>query len=220
MEIASYGPSKPKQVLVNPDGRFLYVVQNDKNIVGYTINTSGILTQLVPFTTENLFPSHAAIDPLGQYLYVTGSNTQNDPLYGIMVFTVDEDGALSEVDGSLLMTECFVKAITVDPTGQFVYVGQTLGEERILAFQLERLTGLLTSIGEHASGSTPEDLVTDPTGRFLYVATEAAPNGILGFEIGNDGTLIELAGSPFVGRALSITTLERSPFRSTCSSRN
>jgi 6-phosphogluconolactonase len=65
-------------------------------------------------------------------------------------------------------------AITIDPTGQFVYVTNR-GDDQVAAFSINNtdpnvMTGKLTLIGTAPTASLPSAVTVSPSGKFAYVA--------------------------------------------------
>lgn len=74
----------PKSMTINPAGTIAYVLNENNEILTYTINSSGVL-QLLPNTSirtgEGAFGF--TIDPKGEYGYVTGFGDINMTIYSI-----------------------------------------------------------------------------------------------------------------------------------------
>src|SRR5260370_29300184 len=90
------------------------------------------------------------------------------------------------------------QALTVDPSGRFLYVSandSTNAGTGVFGFTINQSSGLLTAIsGGTKLGLGGGLLTTDPTGRFLFVQG----NGIYVYNINPaDGTLNSVSGSPF-----------------------
>src|SRR5260370_33148178 len=80
-------------------------------------------------------------------------------------------GALTPVAGSPFETGTSPQSVTVDPTGQFVYVANT-GSNNVSAYSINGTTGALTPVpgSPFPGGSAPVWVAVDPTGQFAYVA--------------------------------------------------
>ena len=76
------GGKNPVTIVATPNNKFLYVVhRDDSSVVLFAIGTDG---KIYPQTTYNVtgsFPTAAAVDPAGKFLYVTFTY-QNCPLTG------------------------------------------------------------------------------------------------------------------------------------------
>ena len=170
----------PNSVAVDPSGRFAYAANvGSNNVSAYTINSStGALTEISgsPFPAGS-GPDAVAVDPSGRFVYVTNGRSMN-----ISAFTINAStGALTAISGSPFAaggakTEPI--SVTVDPSGQFVYVTSTStvgGSGNISASTINASTGALTAVtgSPFATGvNYPGSLAVDPSGRFAYVGNE------------------------------------------------
>jgi DNA-binding beta-propeller fold protein YncE len=62
-----------------------------------------------------------------------------------------------------------VAAVTVDPTGRYVYTANHA--RTVSAYMVDGGNGALTPIATYATGECPESITVDPSGKFVYVAT-------------------------------------------------
>lgn len=100
-------------------GGFVYTANGASNTVsGFSYDGSGNLTALSgsPFYPKNTTPQGIAIDPQGQYLYVTNRGDNN-----VTTFSIDPSTGNLTLMGTVLTGQGPI-AVTVDPSGQFVYV--------------------------------------------------------------------------------------------------
>jgi 6-phosphogluconolactonase (cycloisomerase 2 family) len=113
-------------------------------------------------------------------------------------------GALTPVTGSPFGGNISPFYGASDPAGKFLYaVDQFNG--RIYGFSIDQTTGALT--GVEGSPFTPRASeavmpIVDPTGSFLYVTNldtcgDDCKGAVSAFKIAPDGSLIEMAGSPY-----------------------
>jgi 6-phosphogluconolactonase (cycloisomerase 2 family) len=128
--------SGPQGVAVSPlggaSGGFVYTAgSNELYVRGFSYDATGNLTQLStsPYNTFGAKPEGIAIDPQGKYLYVTNYGDDNVSSYSIDPST----GALTLVAGSPFATGNKNGVpnpgpinVTVDPSGQYVYVANYL----------------------------------------------------------------------------------------------
>jgi 6-phosphogluconolactonase (cycloisomerase 2 family) len=211
----------PGSVTVDPTGRFVYVANSYPNHVStvsaYTVDgTSGALTLIPgsPFTANS--PNSVTVDPTGQFVYIASFISNS-----VSAYTIDgTTGALTPVPGSRCLTSdlsnCFPAgsgphSVTVDPTGQFVYVAnQGNGVPSVLsavsAYAINATTGALTAIPGSPcfstgpsncfpAGPAPWSVAVDPTGQFVYVAN--AGGSVSAYTIdGITGALAPVPGSP------------------------
>jgi 6-phosphogluconolactonase (cycloisomerase 2 family) len=88
--------------------------------------------------------------------------------------------------------------VTVDPTGQFVYVANRFSGN-VSAYGIVSATGQLLEIdgSPYPAGAQPVSVTVEPTGQFAYV-TNLFSNDISAYSIdGITGGLTQIAGSPF-----------------------
>jgi 6-phosphogluconolactonase (cycloisomerase 2 family) len=91
-------------------------------------------------------------------------------------------------------------AITVDPTGQFVYVvNSTAGTGNISAYSINTTTGALTSLGAAVTAAVnPQSISVDASGKYAYVANydgfgAASTAFVSQYSIGSTGALTPMA---------------------------
>ncbi len=145
---------------MDESSRYLYVVNfASRNISAFIIETSGALTPITgsPFgNANNLLLETLAIDPLGRYLYTSGSGS-------VTGYAIDSTtGALIQLAGLQIVIAGFQpNQMTVDHSGQFLYVtGKTTAEVRVLS--IDAASGALTEIADSpfAAGTSPGFIVT------------------------------------------------------------
>ena len=132
-------------IVFNPSGDFLFnagAALNAFSIDGASGNLS--LVAGSPFSLDvgsDSYASNLAMDPQGEYLYVTNAfSTQHVSGFAINQTT----GALEEVPGSPITTS-FPFSAAVDPSGHFVYVGNDdVGQTSV--YSLDRSSGQLSEI--------------------------------------------------------------------------
>ena len=183
----SYPQSDAEEMVVDPLGRFAYVANLVSNASGpssismFTINpTTGVLTPATPSTVPTgWFPQEIAIDPKGRFVYTANSDDAT-----VSMFTVNQTtGVLSPtkpasistvVPNQLLADPGFV---TVDPTGRFAYVTESLSEgAAVLMFTIDQTSGVLTPTSPATvyTGGTPFRVRVAPNGKFAYVVDNLA----------------------------------------------
>lgn len=153
-------------IIVDPTGRFTYVVNSQNNTVSiYSIESTGVLNLESTVMTGHL-PARMAIDPTGMYAYVTNSSDNSISMYLIESST----GLLIPLTPSATATGNSPRGITIDPTGRYVYV-TNLGSNSVSMYKLNSTTGLLTPLTPATSAvvSQPWGIIVDPTGQYAYV---------------------------------------------------
>jgi 6-phosphogluconolactonase len=134
-------------IAIHPSGKFLYVAsQQSSSVVAFNVDPkSGTLTPVPgsPFAVINGANtgdiSDVAVDPSGNYLYVTDYSTST-----IDAFAIDRNsGRLSAINGSPFPTGHAPVWVAIDPLGHFVYVSNDLG---ISAYAIDSANGALTPV--------------------------------------------------------------------------
>jgi 6-phosphogluconolactonase len=167
--------SNPIQLLIDPTGTFLFALSGNgaSSQVGmYAINRSsaagvlGGLTAVGSPATGGTDDTSMALTQNGPSLYVLSDSS-------IYIFNVSAAG-LGAVTGSpfknLLGTSQLSRQLTVDPTGDFLYVtGQN--PDALYGFSIGG-SGALTALSpaSYPTGSFPDQVNVDPSGNFVYVA--------------------------------------------------
>ncbi|TGM53747.1 lactonase [Leptospira vanthielii] len=85
-----------------------------------------------------------------------------------------------------------------DPWNRFVYVANSgTGQGTISAYSIQAIKGTLTPVSgsPFVSGFSPIGLSIDPSGKYLYSSNTEGGN-ISGYTIGEDGSLLPMAGFP------------------------
>jgi DNA-binding beta-propeller fold protein YncE len=196
-------------VTVEPTGQFAYVANwHSNNVSAYVIDRgTGALTPVdgSPFPA-GLFPQSVTVDPTGQFVYVANCESPCERTPGdVSAYRIDGDsGALMPVDGSPFPSGTAPQQVTVDPTGQFVYVTDCgspcrVGAGNVSVYTIDRATGALAPVdgSPFPAGTDPRSVTVDPTGRFAYVANSTSLD-VSAYTIdGDTGGLTPVDGSPF-----------------------
>ena len=136
------GPD-PVSVVVDPSGKFAYVVNENFGSTGsvsmYAINaTTGALASIGTIAAGT-DPVSVAVDPSGKFAYVTNFDSNDVSMYTIDATT----GALTSI-GTIAAGTAPV-SVAVDPSGKFAYVTNS-GSNDVSMYSLGA-TGSLTLIG-------------------------------------------------------------------------
>jgi 6-phosphogluconolactonase len=171
----SYSATQIPTTLMDPLGKFLYVLDTNNGIYVYKINaTSGALTEVAgsPFATGGQAVSLAAY-PGGKFLVVTNYNDRNMAVLILNRTT----GVLAFASGSPFTTSGYPNSLAIDPVGaHFVFVGYGSGDANVSVFRLNTTTGVLAEVSGSpfaTYGSYGSDFLTvNPSGHYLYTRTE------------------------------------------------
>lgn len=200
--LTSAGTS-PTLLAMDSAGSFLYVSNSGSfDISVYSIHSStGQLTP-VPQTSGATAPiglqaMNLALTPSGNFLYVTGEESQGQSTGGVIeAFPLNQGVLGSPVAGSPFLTGNIPLGLTVDSAGAHLYTANKQ-DNSISPFTINSdgsLTPLGSAIGQTFVG--PVSLLIDKSGKFLYVANQGSSN-VAAYGIGSNGSLSLLTGSPF-----------------------
>jgi len=196
--------SSPSEILFTHSGKFVYVSNPSLGMVTGFSFSNGVLS---PVPNSPVFSGLGAIglavDSSDRYLYVANPSASNPlvPTEGnISGFSIDPtSGKLTAILGSPFTATNGIgpSAITVDPSGRFVYAFATGSSSSIWCFTINPTNGQLVAV----TGS-PFSLVSgglfaliDPSGNYLYTGDQ---NGIDGYTYNpSTGVPTAIAGSPF-----------------------
>ena len=217
--------TNPLLSIPSPNNRMLYTVSGsqDNKVEVWSIGTDGKLYAQATPSLTGTYPTGAAIDSTGTFLYVsyqrqtTISPTASGP-GGLTYFPVNNDGSLgTAVDVPVGAPSGTAPNIIPYPVGVTVTVPVSTNNNAVYVYVAEQLSpqanttgatsgvvmgyvrnanGSLTSIGSYTAGVNPSAIISDPTGRFVYV-TDKTSNQVIGYEIMANGALLPLVGSPY-----------------------
>jgi len=178
----------PLNVTLDPAGQHAYVVNFIGSVSAFSIGADGALTLLGTVTLgsgDNNGPRALVIEPTGHYAYVASTNRGPPPVSAsVSTFSIGADGTLTLL--ATLSNGTSDDSITVDPTGHYVYVGQS-DDDTVSAFSIGA-NGVLTLIGTLASQGEPSNVVVDRTGHFVFV-TSLVADTVSTYSIGPSGAL-------------------------------
>ena len=201
----------PIASIPSPTGKFLYVIGGSQNAAVEVMNI-GSDGKLYGVSSNNYttgtYPTAAAIDSTGTFLYVTykyqmGYGPNSPGPGGLSIFPIKADGTLGTAVNQNLGNNPVGVTVTVPVSSQnnavFVYAvdQETAPNAKLLEFKLSVNGGTpsLTSLGSISAGVTPSAIISDPTGRFVYVSDKTA-NQIYGYTILGSG-LQTIPTSPY-----------------------
>ena len=189
-----------EQTVLHPSGLYMYAItEAGANSDVYVFNlTAGVPgTPSGPQLAGSGSSNYGAVDPYGQFLYVTDSGT--NAVYG---FTISPtDGSLTAMAGSPFTGAAYnlnsPQYVTVDPSGQYAFVVNQ-GNNTVSAYSITPTTGVLTVLAGTptiATGSTPQYATLDPTGKYFYVAN-TGDNTVSAYTV-TAGVLAQIGASNF-----------------------
>jgi 6-phosphogluconolactonase (cycloisomerase 2 family) len=186
----AYPQDNSEKMVVDPLGRFAYVANLVSNasdlstISMYTIDsTTGVFTPTTPATVPTgWFPQDIAIDPLGRFVYTANTDDSSVSMFTINqstgVLTPTMPASVSTlIPGQILSMPSF---LTVDPTGNFLYLTASLSDgSAVFMYAINQTTGLLapTSPATVLTGGIPFQVTVAPSGKFAYVVDNLSGQG-------------------------------------------
>lgn len=198
--------TNPSEILFTHSGKFVYVSNPAIGMVTGFSFSNGVLSP-VP---NSPVPSEAgafglAVDAGDNFLYVANPSASNPlvPTVGnISGFNIiSGTGELKKILGSPFTAANGTgpTAVTVDPSGRFVYATTTGSSFSIWCFAINSQTGQLTAATNSPFSLTAGGLfaLVDPSGNYFYIGSQAG-NGIAGYTYNpSTGAPTAIAGSPF-----------------------
>jgi 6-phosphogluconolactonase (cycloisomerase 2 family)/uncharacterized caspase-like protein len=188
--------TRPRGIVVDPKGRFLYVTNSGSDSVSaFTIDPrNGALKTNGSPSAAGASPEGISVDPTGSFLYVANESSANISAYAINSIT----GAISKVVGSPFPAGASPHGVATDPTGKFLYVANS-GSANVSVYDIHQGTGALTEVrgSPFPAGMAPLGIAVDRTGEFVYVANKGSAN-VSAYSIdASTGVLSQIPGSPF-----------------------
>lgn len=186
-------------ISVTPDGGRLYTCSTN-GFYGFSVGADGSLTGLAgfPLTGAEYRCAALAITPDGHYLIATDNSTEK-----ITSYAIGADGSLTRAAPWTLTGGINPEELAMAPNGRTAYaqnVGSGVIPGTISAFSIGA-DGALTHVGTDVTTSpaatfTPATAVS-PDGRHVVSFAKSTGNNLRVFSTGADGSLAEVAGSPF-----------------------
>lgn len=171
--------SVPRPVAADRSGRFLYVIDPDKNGVrAFTIDsTTGAIAPVSTLAFDTgTSPQDLSIDPSGRFLYVDSDSPPE-----VTAFAIDQNtGALRSVPGSPFVTPELPFMMTA--TNCCVYMSSTDQPGGVLGYRTDASSGALTSIkgSPFAAGQSTVSVAADVTGNHI-IAVNDTQNAVMSF---------------------------------------
>lgn len=185
-------------MVLDPNGNFLYVIDNlDSEVGAFAINADGSLTAVGPPYSLSAPPMSAAIDQGSRFLFVASDNL-------IFTFAIGSSGALTPAAGSPVTVRAPIDnpdkgaigvGVAVDPSARFLFAPDSQSTNVWVysigaGGSLSQVSGSPFNAGQGGGVA-----VVDPSGRFLY-DVGGGPQ-VAALAIHSDGSLTPVAGSPF-----------------------
>jgi len=166
--------SSPSFLTLHPNGRFLYAVGEDANIVdSFAIDPkTGKLTFLNEVSSHGEGPCHLALDATGRWLAVAN--------YGggsMALLPVKADGRLGDAKVVERHEKSHAHHVLFSPDNRFLLLAD-LGLDRIFVYRFDAAKGSIAPndppLAEVPAGSGVRHLALHPNGKILYAINEKA----------------------------------------------
>lgn len=192
----------PVRVVIDPGGKYAYVVNSGNGVSQYTIDGTGHFVPDAPATVPAFdqpldigLTQGAALVRTPRSLYV-GNFTSND----VSAYTIGSGGALTQVACTAGCSSAVpadfaagtgAHAVAVTPGGRYAYVAN-FWDGTVSQFSVAA-DGSLTarSTPTVLAGNYPMTISIDPGGWYAYVVNESSSD-ISAYAIGVDGTLTQV----------------------------
>ena len=138
-----------------------------------------------------------AFDSVHKVLFVSNQNANTVSAFAVNTGT----GQLSAVPGSPFATGARPTGIAIDPAGKFVFVANQSANS-ISVFNISANGSLAPVAGSPFTASNPYGLAMNAAGTILFAnnfpdSSISDLNTVSAFQIGTNGALVPIAGSPF-----------------------
>lgn len=187
-------PGVPNDVTVDPSGGFVYITFQGTpghEIAGFSRDpNTGLLSALGPpfANAGGDSPQGIRVTPNGDFVVVANQATSNVSVLSLAI----SSGVLNNVAGSPFATDNSPGPVAIDPSGKFVFVGNT---DSLSAYTIST-GGALTPVAGTPVPVGPTSVAVDPLDKFVYVAN--IPHEVSGFTLSSStGSLTPITGSPF-----------------------
>jgi 6-phosphogluconolactonase len=203
--------AQPTSMAITPGNTFLYVGYA-AGILGYSVGTNGVLTQLnsgQPLSTDQTTPVSMQVDSTGTLL-LAASEDLSTTLPEIGVYTIDTStGGLTAVTNSPLMLAKSGNGVTdgalpntpnqlyITPNNSLVYLTLGSGGTEVLTFAAANaaLNDTGTFLDLKTTGTGQIGVISNSASTVLYISEIGT--GVRALSIGSNGALSEISGSPF-----------------------
>ncbi len=188
-EISHVHVSNPSFVVVSPDEKYVYAVNEDAkeghggDITAYSFDKEkGALNLLNQQPTGGDHPCYVDIDKTGKWVFAANYSSGS-----LSVFPVNADGSLGAASTHIAHTgsgankerqeKPHVHCTFVSPDNKWLYVPD-LGTDKVMIYAFDAATGKLTPgsqpFAKSQPGAGPRHISFHPNGKFVYVIEELA----------------------------------------------
>lgn len=175
-----FGPSNAHQVIFSPDGKFLMATNlGTDRVFTYTYNPTGekeALTYADQIGVKRASgPRHLTFSRNGKFLYLLQELDA-----GITVFSVGNDGKLTNIQETTLVTDNTKKNgaadIHLSPDGKYMYATNRGEANTISCFKVKK-DGKVRFVEQYSTfGNGPRNFSISEDGKFLFTGNQKSNN--------------------------------------------
>jgi 6-phosphogluconolactonase (cycloisomerase 2 family) len=189
-----------------PNGRFGYAVDPVSNGSGQLVTFSrdpatGLLTQIGSINLGGA-ASNVAMDPLGQYLYVSTIYIGNGPAEAFGYAIDATTGSLTPVPNTPFLLSPISNAFTFHPSGNIIYMSNS-GGATVDTYSVDRSTGKLSilSAGTVQTCINPSRLAFTPDASHAYLtcsmdtAHDSKSASLTSYSVSSSGLLTQIGSA-------------------------
>jgi 6-phosphogluconolactonase (cycloisomerase 2 family) len=169
-EIMVSAGSGPRQLAFNPDGKFLYVLNEIAgSVTGFAFDSrTGSLGKEIQ--TIRTYPDYLSIDgeksaaeilvhPTGKFLYASNRRVGNNPMAdSVTTYRIDPVNGTLTLIGYITTGIAFPRTINFDLSGCFLYVLNQKGDS-IVRFAINQITGELSPTDVNIQVKVPVSII-------------------------------------------------------------
>ncbi|GHB78510.1 lactonase family protein [Persicitalea jodogahamensis] len=171
----------PGYVVLSPDKKNLYSVNQDNTIAAFAVGEGGKLTFLNSQPAEGQNPCHVSVHPSGRMAFLAnygGGSWAGYPL--VKTGRLHDASAKYQFSGSgpdkSRQEKPHAHCVVPSPDGKYVYVSD-LGTDRLMNYQIDKKSGQVVPNPAQAYFSTkpgagPRHLAIHSSGKYLYLLNE------------------------------------------------
>jgi 6-phosphogluconolactonase len=193
----------PLSMAITPGNTFLYV-GTTAGVIGYSIGTNGVLTELSSGSAlvAGVLPTAMGVDAGGTTL-LTAALTTGTASIAVNGYGIDSStGALTvgtgfplAVDSANTSTTAIPTQLYFTPDDSLIYVTLATGGTEYLTYTAPGGVADGGNLALSTNGTSQNNVVADSTSSLLFVTETGA--GVRVFTIESGGGLAEISGSPF-----------------------
>ncbi len=184
-----------RSVVFSPAGGFLATASDNSNgpVSVYPVAANGTLGTAHNSVTGTVnTPVQVAFSPNGQLVAAANEGPVASRNL-VSVFSVGSSGSLSAVTEPSLPDHSTQESVAFSPSGGLL---AAVNDDQTVTLYAVAANGVLSQLSNTPTGSEPFSVAFSPNGKLLAVAN-GADGTVSVFSVAADGTLMDVAGSPY-----------------------